>query len=101
MPKLLTVFSVNICSGPQQAQQIQSSGEDITFTFVSKMQISGLTTNCWSRENDIIIAIMGVTGAGKSTFIALLCDEEIEIGHGLQSCESFCEFKYLREGAAP
>jgi ABC-type lipoprotein export system ATPase subunit len=38
-------------------------------------------------KDDIIIAIMGVTGAGKSTFISLLSDEKIEIGHGLQSCE--------------
>lgn len=30
---------------------------------------------------------MGVTGAGKSTFISLLSDDQIEIGHGLQSCE--------------
>ncbi|KAF8860698.1 hypothetical protein BDZ45DRAFT_551253, partial [Acephala macrosclerotiorum] len=34
----------------------------------------------------IIIAIMGVTGSGKSTFISLLTHEKIEIGHGLQSC---------------
>ena len=34
---------------------------------------------------DIIIAVMGVTGAGKSTFISLLSDAEIKIGHGLQS----------------
>jgi hypothetical protein len=38
-------------------------------------------------KNDIIIAVMGVTGAGKSTFISLLSDAEIQIGHGLQSCE--------------
>ena len=30
---------------------------------------------------------MGVTGAGKSTFISLLSDEEIKIGHGLESCK--------------
>ncbi|OXV09206.1 hypothetical protein Egran_03027 [Elaphomyces granulatus] len=54
-----------------QARQIQDSGEDITFT-----------------KRDVIIAVMGVTGAGKSTFISLLLDQEneIEIGHGLQSC---------------
>jgi hypothetical protein len=40
-------------------------------------------------KNDIIIAVMGVTGAGKSTFISLLSDEKIEIGHGLKSCELF------------
>ncbi|KAN0098824.1 P-loop containing nucleoside triphosphate hydrolase [Hyaloscypha variabilis] len=29
---------------------------------------------------------MGLSGAGKSTFISLLSDQEIEIGHGLESC---------------
>lgn len=37
---------------------------------------------------DIWIAVTGVTGAGKSTFISLLVDQEIEIGHGLSSGES-------------
>lgn len=32
------------------------------------------------------IAVMGVTGAGKSSFISLLCDEKIDIGHDLESC---------------
>jgi len=40
-------------------------------------------------KDDIIIAVMGVTGAGKSTFISLLSNEEIKIGHGLQSCKHF------------
>ena len=30
---------------------------------------------------------MGVTGAGKSTFISLLSGEDIQIGHGQQSCK--------------
>jgi len=32
------------------------------------------------------IAMMGVTGAGKSTFISHLVSEQVQIGHGLQSC---------------
>ena len=36
----------------------------------------------------VYIAIMGVTGAGKSSFISLLCDSKIEIGHNLESCTS-------------
>jgi ABC-type multidrug transport system ATPase subunit len=42
--------------------------------------------NLACSEDDIIVAVMGVTGAGKSTFISLLSDEEIEIGHGMESC---------------
>lgn len=41
-----------------------------------------------SSKEDIIIAVMGVTGAGKSTFVSLLSGEDIEIGHGLQSCKT-------------
>jgi hypothetical protein len=33
------------------------------------------------------IALMGVTGAGKSTFISHLVDEKVPIGHDLASCE--------------
>ncbi len=39
-----------------------------------------------SRASDIFIAVMGVTGSGKSSFISLLCEERIEIGHDLESC---------------
>jgi len=35
---------------------------------------------------DIVIAVMGVTGAGKSTFIQELTDDELEIGDKLHSC---------------
>ncbi|OQO14297.1 hypothetical protein B0A48_01173 [Cryoendolithus antarcticus] len=35
--------------------------------------------------NDILIAVMGITGSGKSTFISLLADGEAEIGHSLTS----------------
>ncbi|KAF4614557.1 hypothetical protein D9613_003469 [Agrocybe pediades] len=38
-------------------------------------------------SSDIIIAVMGPTGAGKSTFInALLREERMTVGHGLSSC---------------
>lgn len=34
-----------------------------------------------------MIAVMGVTGAGKSTLINHLVDEDVAIGHNLASCE--------------
>ncbi|KAF8850293.1 hypothetical protein BDZ45DRAFT_196964 [Acephala macrosclerotiorum] len=37
-------------------------------------------------SEDMVIAIMGVTGSGKSSFIALLADQAVEIGHTLTSC---------------
>ncbi|KAI1271868.1 hypothetical protein F5Y07DRAFT_381607 [Xylaria sp. FL0933] len=38
------------------------------------------------RDNDIVIAIMGMTGSGKSSLISLCIDQEIAIGHDLESC---------------
>jgi len=38
-------------------------------------------------KKDILIPVMGATGAGKSTFInTLLGEEEMQVGRGLQSC---------------
>ncbi|KAI8232461.1 hypothetical protein K4K54_011875 [Colletotrichum sp. SAR 10_86] len=38
-----------------------------------------------SESSDIVIAVMGVTGSGKSTFISQLVEQQIPIGHGLRS----------------
>ena len=37
--------------------------------------------------DDIFIAIMGMTGSGKSTFISHCTDVEVQIGHDLVACE--------------
>ncbi|KAI1439730.1 P-loop containing nucleoside triphosphate hydrolase protein [Annulohypoxylon stygium] len=36
--------------------------------------------------NGVFIAVMGVTGAGKSTFINHCTEKRVEIGHDLQAC---------------
>lgn len=36
--------------------------------------------------DDIIIAVMGITGSGKTTFISRCMGEDVGIGHGLESC---------------
>jgi ABC-type cobalamin/Fe3+-siderophores transport system ATPase subunit len=38
-------------------------------------------------HRDIFIAVMGVTGSGKSSFIKLCCGADVKIGHDLQACE--------------
>ncbi|KAI5456321.1 P-loop containing nucleoside triphosphate hydrolase protein [Mariannaea sp. PMI_226] len=38
------------------------------------------------RPTDIVVAIMGMTGSGKSTFISLCTGEDVGIGHQLKSC---------------
>jgi len=46
---------------------------------------AGLTLQ---SKDDVFIAVMGLTGAGKSTFISLCTQETIDIvGHGLSSCQ--------------
>lgn len=36
-------------------------------------------------KKDIVIAVMGVTGAGKSSFIKRITGQDVVIGHGLDS----------------
>ncbi|KAJ5961653.1 hypothetical protein N7501_006594 [Penicillium viridicatum] len=38
------------------------------------------------QVSDVYIAIMGVTGAGKSTFISRLADSHVPVGSGLNAC---------------
>ncbi|KAF5849063.1 hypothetical protein GGP41_005978 [Bipolaris sorokiniana] len=45
-----------------------------------------LNTDRVSRPNDIIIAVMGITGCGKTTFVNLFAETPLEVGHGLDSC---------------
>jgi putative protein kinase ArgK-like GTPase of G3E family len=47
-----------------------------------------LTDELRDRPDDVIIGVVGVTGAGKSTFIQKCCDGAIDIvGHDLTSCK--------------
>lgn len=40
---------------------------------------------------EIVIAVMGATGSGKSTFINLLSDSNLAVGEGLRSCTAKVE----------
>ncbi|KAI0542496.1 hypothetical protein GGR58DRAFT_452595 [Xylaria digitata] len=40
------------------------------------------------RSTDVFIALMGVTGSGKSSFISACSGERVRIGHDLDSCTS-------------
>jgi ABC-type uncharacterized transport system ATPase component len=37
------------------------------------------------NADDVVICVMGVTGAGKSTFVARVTGEDVGIGHQLMS----------------
>ncbi|GAB1318340.1 hypothetical protein MFIFM68171_08550 [Madurella fahalii] len=38
------------------------------------------------KNSDVMIALLGVTGAGKSTFASIASDTALEIGHGVDPC---------------
>jgi ABC-type phosphate transport system ATPase subunit len=40
------------------------------------------------RSRDTVIAVVGSTGCGKSSFISKCTGQEIEIAHGLSPCKS-------------
>ncbi|KAI2624905.1 P-loop containing nucleoside triphosphate hydrolase protein [Hypoxylon sp. NC1633] len=44
------------------------------------------TNGSQPQSSDVYIAVMGVTGSGKSTFISKCTDQDVKIGHDLQSC---------------
>jgi ABC-type branched-subunit amino acid transport system ATPase component len=51
-----------------------------------------------SQNADIVIAVMGVTGAGKSSFVATVTGQkDIRVGHDLYSGKSFHESMNVRE----
>ena len=40
-----------------------------------------------TQLHHVFIAVMGMTGAGKSSFIKTLTGSDVFVGHGLASCE--------------
>ena len=41
----------------------------------------------YNSSSDILIAVMGMTGVGKSTFVNYFADQKAEVGDDLESCE--------------
>lgn len=44
-------------------------------------------TEASDKNRALYIAVMGVTGSGKSNFIKMATGLDVPIGHGLESCE--------------
>ncbi|KAK1962488.1 P-loop containing nucleoside triphosphate hydrolase protein [Colletotrichum sublineola] len=47
-----------------------------------------------ARDSDIFIAVMGLTGSGKSTFVSHLTKSAVPIGSKLQSCGEVTVYQY-------
>lgn len=57
------------------------------------LRSSGTFDSSGSTGPEPAILIMGVTGSGKSSFISRLTDDDIAIGHSLESCKQACNAK--------
>ena len=65
---------------PERDRNIPPTSKDTTESF---SDIDPLKP----KAEDVYIAIMGMTGTGKSTFISMLVNDQVTIGHGLYSCK--------------
>jgi ABC-type uncharacterized transport system ATPase component len=55
----------------------------------SKTVVPGLRKLDVSMEDPVFIAVMGMTGSGKSSFINRVSGRKsVSVGHGLDSCKS-------------
>lgn len=52
---------------------------------------------CSTRPDDTVIALMGITGVGKSTFIQYFTDDIVEVGGSLESCKLITTQRLLQE----
>ncbi|KAJ5145891.1 uncharacterized protein N7515_000455, partial [Penicillium bovifimosum] len=52
----------------------------------SSVQTRGFRGGHEPKPGDVFIAVMGVTGSGKSSFISICSGEPVEIGHSLDAC---------------
>ena len=54
-----------------------------------------------TKNSPPIIAIFGLTGAGKSSFINTLSGQDVAVGHNLQSCTTQIQEVYCQVGGQP
>jgi ribosome biogenesis GTPase A len=70
----------------KQARDIAKAAQGLKITCDQSLGLSKGFTYCEFRAEDVVIAIMGITGTGKSTFINQLTRSGV-VGHGLRSCK--------------
>ncbi|KAF4625165.1 hypothetical protein G7Y89_g13004 [Cudoniella acicularis] len=71
---------------PLQHESGSSTSMDSHDTHESREALSKTRNASSLSSEDVVIAVMGVTGSGKSTFISKLADQSVTVGHGLESC---------------
>lgn len=50
----------------------------------------------YNSSSDVFIALMGVTGSGKSSFISLCSQKAAKVGHDLRACRLRLPFPLTR-----
>lgn len=76
MWKCNTKANVTATTNPNNVQNTATSSQ-------SRTEV--MDVKCINPD-DVFIAITGVTGVGKSTFISKLVGDQVVIGHGMDSC---------------
>ncbi|KAF4624729.1 hypothetical protein G7Y89_g13440 [Cudoniella acicularis] len=58
-----------------------------------------MNTSSPPQAEEVLIAVMGSTGSGKTTFISTLVEEDVGVGHGLKSATATSAvYSFLRSG---
>jgi signal recognition particle GTPase len=70
----------------QSSQPDDTELPALTFVILSPSECRSNSILRIRSRNDIVIAVMGVTGAGKTTFISHFAPKA-RTGHGLESCK--------------
>ena len=75
--------------GPGQTQSPQSAEATSTQSFQQHCTSNTThpTSNFQNSIHDVYIAVMGITGSGKSTFVSICSQKIVPIGHGLRSSQ--------------
>jgi hypothetical protein len=75
-----------VSSPPQNSAPIAGDAQDLPNERSTKFDQRVFRDGYEPAEGDVFIAVLGQTGAGKSTFISKCSEKEVSIGHNLQAC---------------
>jgi hypothetical protein len=93
----LSAINPNVTESGQTSQATHNTGGSGLYIRYATLLIwpgdSCLTES--RRPEDVVIAVMGITGSGKSTFISHFV-EGVPVGHTLEACGFFNLCKWVR-----
>ncbi|KAH7139839.1 hypothetical protein B0J13DRAFT_596814 [Dactylonectria estremocensis] len=84
IPNIETDESGSDLEGP--AMSLSETDSEVPVSSSSTQKPKGFRRGGIPKKSDVFIAVMGVTGSGKSSFISMCSDTRIKIGHSLEAC---------------